>query len=91
MGLLEREVLPVFDAESPVEMEAVGDTVSVLLPLSVEEEVIEAVPVPLLVGVQLDVEVGVMGGVEDAEKEALPEAQGCAGRGRRRGNDDGTA
>ena len=63
MGLLERELLAVFDAESPVEMEAVGDTERVLLPLSVEEGVMEAVPVPEGVGVAVEVGLGVERGV----------------------------
>ena len=63
MGLLERELLAVLDAESPVEMEAVGDTERVLLPLSVEEGVMEAVPVPEGVGVAVEVGLGVERGV----------------------------
>jgi hypothetical protein len=78
VGLEDRELLPVLEADSPVEIEAVADTVSVLLPLNVEEGVLEAVPVPLEVEVPLDVGVGVAGGVEEAEKEALPEALGDA-------------
>ena len=78
MGLEDRELLPVLEADSPVEIEAVADTVSVLLPLNVEEGVLEAVPVPLEVEVPLDVGVGVAGGVEEAEKEALPEVLGVA-------------
>ena len=50
-----RELLPVFDADSPFEIEAVGDTVIVLLPLKVEEGVMEGELVLLDVGVPLEV------------------------------------
>ncbi len=76
VGLEDRELLPVFDAESPFEIEAVGDTVMVLLPLGVVEEVMEGELVLLDVGVPLEVGERVMGGVEEGEKEALPEALG---------------
>ena len=76
--LEDRELLPVLEAESPFEMEAVGDTVIVLLPLKVVEGEIDAVPVPLEVEVPLEVGVGVMEGVNEAEKEALPEVLGEA-------------
>ncbi len=73
MGLEDRELLPVFDADSPFEIEAVGDIVMVLLPLKVEEGVMEGELVLLDVGVPLEVGEEVMGGVEDAEKETLGE------------------
>ena len=56
-----------FDAESPFEIEAVGVTVIVLLPLKVEEGVMEGELVLLDVGVPLEVGEEVMGGVEDGE------------------------
>lgn len=70
-GLEDRELLPVFDADSPFEIEAVGDIVMVLLPLKVEEGVMEGELVLLDVGVPLEVGEEVMGGVEDAENETL--------------------
>ena len=73
MGLEDRELLPVFEADSPFEIEAVGDIVTVLLPLKVEEGVMEGELVLLDVGVPLEVGEEVMGGVEDAEKETLGE------------------
>jgi hypothetical protein len=76
VGLEDRELLPVFDADSPFEIEAVGDIVTVLLPLKVEEGVMEGELVLLDVGVPLEVGEEVVGGVEDAEKETLPDLLG---------------
>jgi len=69
VGLEDRELLPVFDAESPFEIEEVGVTVSVLLPLSVEEGVSDPVRVPLFVGVAVEVGVGVGGGVKLPDRD----------------------
>ncbi len=64
-----------FDAESPFEIEEVGDSVIVLLPLRVVEGVMEGELVLLDVGVPLEVGEEVTGGVEEAEKETLPEVE----------------
>ena len=68
---LDHDVLPVLLAEAPRVTEAVGDCVSVLLPVSVEEGVLSAVPVPETVGVPVAVAVTVGGGEEEPLSEVL--------------------
>ena len=71
MVLEDKELLPVFEADNPVEIEAVGDKVIELLLLSVEDGVMEAVPVPLEVGLPVEVGEGVGGGVTLPDKDLL--------------------
>ena len=56
--LLESDTLGLLDGEAPIVREAVGDTVTVELPLTVVEGVKEAVPVPEPEGVAEEVGVG---------------------------------
>jgi hypothetical protein len=53
------EVEPVVEADAPDVREGVGDALFVLLPLTVDEGVFGAVPVPVPVGVEVGVPVGV--------------------------------
>jgi hypothetical protein len=54
-----RELEPVLEAEAPDVKEGIGDKLVVLLPLTVDEGVIDAVPVPDPVGVEVGNPVGV--------------------------------
>ena len=70
--LLERELLPVFDALAPAVRLAVGDALTVELPLSVDDAVTLDVPDGVGVGVPVGVNDGVADAVILLEKELLP-------------------
>jgi hypothetical protein len=70
--LLLKEMEPVLEADAPDVSEGVVDALVVLLPLSVDEGVMDAVPVPVFVGVEVGVPVGVREGVAVLLKDADP-------------------
>ena len=66
------------EAEAPADSEAVGLCESVLLPLTVEDAVIDPVPLPVEVGEPVALFVPVGDGVLDAVLESLPVLEGDA-------------
>lgn len=74
----DREVLPVFEGDTPAVSVAVGLAEGVVLVLRVLLEVNEAVPVPETVGVPVGVPVGVGAAVALPENELLPDAEALA-------------
>ena len=74
----DREVLPVFEGDTPAVSVAVGLAEGVVLVLRVLLEVGEAVPVPETVGVPVEVPVGVEAAVALPENELLPVAEALA-------------
>ncbi len=66
------EIEPVLDAETPAVSEDVGDVLTVLLALRVDEGVMGDVPVPELVGVLVELPVGVCVGVIVLLREVDP-------------------